>query len=145
MCHSISVVLLWAAIPAAALGCHSPSAPASSVSLGLIDPGGIPGSVSLIVPTTATVGVPASVRVTTWGSSTCTQPDTTIIRVTGLVADITVYDRYAPPGTVCTLDLRGFPRDLTVTFFSTGEATVNLHGRSATGPTTLTATLTVGS
>jgi len=114
-------------------------------SLGIIDPGVFPKSFLFVVPETVAVGAPVPVRFATWGSSTCTQPDRTVVEVVGLMADITPYDRYAPDGTPCLRDLTGFPRKLTLTFSQPGRATVRLHGLSLTdGPATLTDTLTVG-
>ena len=125
---------------AAAMACHSPAGP-FTVSLGLIDPGAGLGAMSLVVPATAIVGVPVPVQASTWGSS-CSQPDRTVIQVTGLLADITLYDR-TPSSGECTRDLRGIARNLSVTFSVPGQATVKLHGRSFTDTTTVSATVTV--
>jgi hypothetical protein len=97
---------------------------------------------SLVVPESAIVGVPASVQASTWGSS-CTQPDRTVTQVIGLLADITLYDRDPPAGTPCARILKGIARNVTVTFSLPGEATVRLHGRSFTDTTTIGASLTV--
>jgi hypothetical protein len=48
--------------------------------------------------------------------------------VSGLLADVTPWDRVAPHGTACTDDLAPFPRDVTLRFDVAGTATVRLHG-----------------
>ena len=140
----VPIALIYACAATAGVACHSAAAPNTLVSLGLVDIDGGSSVAALIVPATGTVGVPTPVTVSTWGSSSCTHPDTTIISVTRLIADITVYDRGEPPETPCTGDLHRFPRDVTVTFLVPGQAAVRLHGRSSSGQTTLSATLTVG-
>jgi len=83
----------------------------------------------LKLPAQATAGTAFQITVTTVGSSSCTRADGADVAVSGLVADVTPWDRVAPEGTACTEDLAAFPRDVTLRFDLEGTATVRLHGR----------------
>ena len=82
---------------------------------------------TLVVPDTVAAGVSFTARVTTFGSSSCTQPDGATVRVAGAVAEITPYDRRATGG-VCTADIHPFPRDVQLRFASPGPAVVRVRG-----------------
>ena len=83
----------------------------------------------LRLPVEAEAGMAFDITVTTVGSSSCTRADGAEVVVSGLVADVTPWDRVAPQGTACTADLAGFPRDVTLRFDVAGTATIRLHGR----------------
>lgn len=83
----------------------------------------------LRLPAQATTGSAFEITVTTVGSSTCTRADGAAVQVSGLVADVTPWDRVAPVGMACTDDLAPFPRTVTLRFDVSGTATVRLRGR----------------
>lgn len=83
----------------------------------------------LQMPAQARAGVAFEITVTTLGSSSCTRPDGATVSVSGLVADVTPWDRIAPAGTACTDDLHPFPRTASVRFDSPGTALIRLHGK----------------
>lgn len=82
----------------------------------------------LQMPAHARAGVAFEITVTTLGSSLCTRADGATVSVTGLVADVTPWDRIAPEGTACTDDLHPFPRAARVRFDTPGSALIRLHG-----------------
>jgi len=94
----------------------------------------------LEMPARAIAGVAFEITVTTVGSGICTRADGASVAVSGLVADVTPWDRLAPARAVCTDDLAPFPRRVTLRFSSPGTATIRLHGR---GGLTYDAVLTV--
>ena len=98
------------------------------------------------VPADIVAGVPFTVTLTTLGSSSCTRADGANRAVVGNMAVITPYDRIAPEGTGCTRDLRGFPRDVTITIAEAGPATIRIIARGIESPVlTYDATVTVRS
>jgi hypothetical protein len=111
--------------------------------VGIVDAGEWSDRQALVASATAQVGVPVPVEASTFGCSSCTEPDSSVVRVEGLVADITLHDRYVPRERTCAADVRAFPRSLVVTFRQAGEATIRLHGRNTHGPITLSRTLVV--
>jgi len=84
----------------------------------------------LQMPAQATAGVPFEITVTTRGSGSCTRADGMTVSVSGMVADVTPWDRVAPEGTMCTDDLAAFPRTATVRFDDPGTGAIRLHGRN---------------
>ena len=79
------------------------------------------------MPATLRRGVAFSATVATVGSSSCTRADGAEVTVTGLLAEVTPYDRKAI-GSVCTPDLAQFPRPVTLRFDQAGDAVVRVHG-----------------
>ncbi|HSJ08862.1 MAG TPA: hypothetical protein VK928_03090 [Longimicrobiales bacterium] len=75
-------------------------------------------------------GRDVTVRVTSYGGG-CHRKGDTVVKVDGLVADITPYDRTAPPGTMCTQPLLSFEHVATVRFDRTGGARIRVHGIDA--------------
>lgn len=105
---------------------------------GLLDPGGwdrVVGAISvteppIALPSSVRRGVPFAAIVTTSGSSSCIRPDGASVRIDGLTAEITPYDRRAPRTTACTADLHPFPRPVELRFDQAGVALIRVHGRS---------------
>ncbi|GMV04502.1 MAG: hypothetical protein AMXMBFR53_07820 [Gemmatimonadota bacterium] len=109
--------------------CSDPAAPGDGWAR---EPGRLMPELSSIqvlqMPTQARAGTAFEITVTTVGSSSCTRPDGATVSVSGLVADVTPWDRIAPEGTACTDDLHPFPRAATVRFDTPGSALIRLHG-----------------
>jgi hypothetical protein len=95
---------------------------------GVVSTGLRAGEQLIGAPDTVTAGVPFTVVVTSFGSSSCTRPDGATLSVDGAVANITVWDRVQVSGG-CTDDLRAFPRDVTVQFSGAGTARIRVTGR----------------
>lgn len=87
------------------------------------------------VPATIFADQPFTVTISTVGSSTCTRADGATVDGEGNTATVTPWDNIAPEGSVCSRDLRPFPRNVTVTFESAGPATLRIRNRSSTGET----------
>lgn len=85
------------------------------------------------VPSAIYAGVPFQVVIHTLGSSSCTVPDGEDVAVSLNAADITPYDRYAPPGRACTADISPIDHAVTLTFRAIGQARIRVHGRSNDG------------
>jgi len=99
---------------------------------------------SLVAPDSARAGVPFTVRVTTFGSSSCTRADGAEVRVAGSVAEIVPFDRHAGGMRACTDDLASFPRDVAIRFDAAGPATVRVRGAALNGtPSVLERTVVV--
>lgn len=110
--------------------------------IGVVDAGGI-GVDALIVPDTVRAGVPFTATVSTFGNS-CIRPDGAVVDVTALVATITPYDIAPPPESICTADVRAFPRPVTLTLPTSGAGLVRLQGRGFRDTTvTIVDTVTV--
>jgi hypothetical protein len=105
---------------------------------GLLDPGGwdrVAGDISvteppIVLPGSVRRGVSFTATVTTFGSSSCIRPDGASVRIDGLTAEITPYDRRAPRNSACTADLHPFPRPVELRFDQAGEALIRVRGRS---------------
>ena len=108
-------------------GCSSVIDPGWEREVGMTGDGGTPPPISL--PASVKRGVAFDATVTTYGSSSCTRADGAEASVRGLVAEVTPYD-LVNRGGICTADLRGFPRTVTLRFDEAGEATVRVNGRS---------------
>ena len=121
---------LGVALGAAALGaCGGPTDADALRVVGVISPGrGAPSAAA--VPDTVRAGVPFEVRVTTYGSGSCTRPDGAAVRVAGLVAEVTPYDREPTRG-ACTDDIAAYPRPAAVRFDVPGQAVVRVIGRAS--------------
>lgn len=117
-------------VVAAALGaCGGPTDADALRVVGVISPGrGAPSAAA--VPHTVRAGVPFEVQVTTYGSGSCTRPDGAAVRVAGLVAEVTPYDREPKRG-ACTDDIKAYPRPAAVRFDAPGPAVVRVIGRAS--------------
>ncbi|HEU0014601.1 MAG TPA: hypothetical protein VFQ45_13005 [Longimicrobium sp.] len=93
---------------------------------------------ALQAPESARVGETFTVRAYSYGSSSCTDPERVDVDRKVRQVEIVPYDRIAPQGTVCTMDLHAFPREIEVRFDVAGEAVVRLRGRSVYGGTAVT-------
>ena len=84
-----------------------------------------------VVPSSARIGEPFTVTVTTEGGG-CRRLDSTDAVVMGDTAIVTPYDAYLTyhDGTACTLDLRPLVHEVTLTFDMAGTKTVLIHARS---------------
>ncbi|HEU4699809.1 MAG TPA: hypothetical protein VFS40_11560 [Gemmatimonadales bacterium] len=98
--------------------------------VGLIAAGGPAGAAVIEGPDTLRVGQGASFTINTFGSSSCTQPDGAAVAVTGLVAEVTPYDRVPRGDTYCTADIGARPHPVTLTFAQPGTAIIRVLGES---------------
>jgi hypothetical protein len=91
-------------------------------------------SAQVAVPSEARAGEPFQVALTTYGGG-CIREDTTEVRVTGLVAEVTPYQLAPREGSSmdCTLELRFDRREVRVVFPERGAATVRIIGVSQPG------------
>lgn len=107
---------------------------------GILEPGGwsrglgmvIDGNLfptSLIAPDVVTKGVPFEVTVSSFGSGSCTRADGYELSATPASAEVRLYDQSAPSGSMCTADLRSFPRILMLQFDQAGTAELRVIGR----------------
>jgi len=120
--------LVLAALTALGVACTGVTEPEWVRVPGLVLSGPPPLS-SLIAPDTVVAGEPFQITVTTFGSSTCTQPDGYDLLLTSSRADIVPFDRTAVGAIVCTDDLHSFPRTLLLTFTTVGQAEIQVEGR----------------
>jgi hypothetical protein len=89
-----------------------------------------PGLRVITAPDTVRVATPFTVTVTTFGSSSCTQPAGATLTVTGLVATITPYDLFSTGGG-CTGDIAPRPHPVKLVFGFAGRATIRVRGYTA--------------
>lgn len=89
----------------------------------------LPHFSSLIAPDAVTRGTPFQITASTFGSSSCTQPDGYEVDALPSAAEVRLYDRLAPSGTACTADFGSFPRTLTLQFDQAGTAEIRVIGR----------------
>ena len=108
--------------------CDGLTAPTTTRVVGVIGLGDS-RTVVLEAPDSMRLGEATQVRVTTYGSGSCTRAAGAELRVTGLVAEITPIDREQRSG-ACTSDLRSYARDVGVRFDVAGVATIRVRGRS---------------
>ncbi|HEY0038838.1 MAG TPA: hypothetical protein VGB66_19235, partial [Longimicrobium sp.] len=87
---------------------------------------------ALVVPEAVSAGVPFTITVATFGSSTCTRAAGAEVRTQGSVAEVVPYDYVATDG-VCTADLRSFPRGVQLRFASAGPGVVRVRGVNGSG------------
>ena len=79
-------------------------------------------------PASVTAGQTFSATIFSYGSSSCTTPDGADVTVTGLIADVTPYDRVPTGNVVCTADFGARPHPITLRFPSAGAAELRVHG-----------------
>lgn len=101
------------------------------------------GTVIIEAPDTVAAGRAFDVTVNTFGSSSCVRAERLDVEVTGSVARLTPYDRVAPSNVACTQDFGAHPHTAPVTFATAGSATLEAHGRVASGDTVVTRTVVV--
>lgn len=99
------------------------------------------------VPTAATAGTPVEITFITLGRG-CTWLGDTEVSTSGLTADVTPYDSVAiqvPKNTVCPANTSPLNHTATLTFPSSGSATVHVHGLAEPGdlPVDVTRTIVV--
>ena len=142
MMRPFPLALAAVAVAGAALlpGCSRSTAPGPAVERrpGVLAHYGDPVRVTL--PERAAVGEPVRVVVTTYGGGCIAQGETEAA-VVGLAADVTPYDYVAvrlPPHGACTMELRLYVHEATLTFAAAGRATVRVHGREVPGGRPLT-------
>ena len=111
--------------------CASPTSPNSVRVVGILD-GGDPDAEVLESPDSARVGIPLVVRVTTYGSGSCTRADGADVTQFAAQADITPRDRELRDR-ACTRDLRPSTRNVTVRFTVAGRALIRVRGRRNDG------------
>ena len=87
------------------------------------------------VPATARAGMPFTVTVNTFGSSTCVRQDGASVAIQGSLAEIIPYDRVPRlgSGAPCTADFSAHPRPVSLQFTTVGPATIRVIGRSVAG------------
>lgn len=112
--------------------CTTGTGPDRVRELGLVIEG-TPPMTSLIAPGTVQRGVPFAVTASTFGSSSCTEPDGYHLDAGATRAEIRLYDLRDPGQTVCTDDLHSFPRQLLLQFNHPGIANVVVIGRDGAG------------
>jgi hypothetical protein len=100
--------------------------------IGVIEIGGAQSSPVQVPEETVQQGVPFTITVVTFGSSSCVRADGAHVQVAGLMAQVTPYDLVAVTG-VCTEDLRPRPREVMLRFDQVGEALVRVLGRTVLG------------
>lgn len=88
---------------------------------------------SLVAPVTVLQGTPFQVTASTFGSSSCTSPDGYQLDAGTTRVEIRLYDRSAPPQSICTADLGRFPRDILLQFDQVGTVQVVVIGRDWDG------------
>lgn len=115
-----------------ALACGDPTGPDGRATPGLLLTGDAPMT-SLVAPETARAGERFDVTVSSFGSGNCTRPARDQVRVTGLRAEIRLYDFQGGAATGCTRDLRQFPRTVRLTFDRPGRAEIVVIGRDGAG------------
>jgi len=90
-------------------------------------------------PDTVTAGTSFVVVVRTFGSSSCTRAAGADVTLSNLMATIVPLDSVPyRRDAVCTMDLRAFPRNVSLTLGPTGLGTVAVTGRGNHGDTTIT-------
>ncbi len=117
---------------ALAVGCSTPTASTDydfARVAGVILPHASFASRVLVAPDSVRAGVPFTVTVSSFGSTTCTRADGATLIVAGVLATIAVWDREQVGG-ACTDDLRQFPRDVSVQLLTAGRATIRVQGRA---------------
>ncbi|HKG91201.1 MAG TPA: hypothetical protein VKA84_04895 [Gemmatimonadaceae bacterium] len=85
---------------------------------------------AIVSPMTARVGVPFTLTINSYGSSSCTRLGNDQVETRGMVADITVLNWEAPDGSPCTRDIRFLPHEIALRFTQAGDATVRVRARS---------------
>jgi hypothetical protein len=90
---------------------------------------------TLQLPDSVAAGIDFTAVVTTYGSSSCTRAADVEIELGEREARLVPYDFMPPPGTPCTRDLRGFPREVVLRFAAPGDAVVRVVGRTFRGDT----------
>jgi hypothetical protein len=122
----------------ASAACVSVTEPDWIVQPGQIGGGGVEAYV-VTGPDTVTAGIPFVVIVQTFGSSSCTRAAGADVTLSSLTATIVPLDSVPyRRDAICTMDLRAFPRNVSVTLRPAGPGTVAVAGRGAHGDTTIT-------
>jgi hypothetical protein len=135
----LSILLLGGCRPAEAPDAEQPAPPAADASADELQrrPATLrfhADSERVEVPGEARAGEPFEIAFTTYGGG-CIREDTTEVRVTGLVAEVTPYQLAPREGSsmICTMELRLTRREVEVVFPGRGTATVRIIGVSQPG------------
>ena len=125
----IRALRIGSALAAAALvaACDGFTSPTTARVIGVIETSD-PRAAVLDAPDSVRVGAAVSVRVTTYGSGSCTRDAGADLRMSYLLAEITPIDRQQTSGP-CTDDLRPYARAVALQFDVAGIATVRVRGR----------------
>lgn len=86
-------------------------------------------------PDTAIAGTSFTIVVSSFGSTSCTEPAGVEMEVGTSIVVITPYDIVAPEGTPCTQDFGAFPRRVDIRLVKPGEAILRLQGKNIAGET----------
>lgn len=123
----------------AACGGSEPSEPAHEQNLGGtperrvgVIAGAGEGAVVIDAPETVPAGVPFTVVVNSFGSSSCVQPDGVESATGAAAATITPYDLVSE-GVPCTKDHAARPHPVTLTFTEPGPARITARGMAPGG------------
>ena len=125
----IRALRIGVTLGAAALvgACDGLTGPTTARVIGVIETSD-PRAAVLDAPDSVWVGAAVSVRVTTYGSGSCTRDAGADLRMSHLLAEITPMDRQQTSGP-CTDDLRSYARAVALRFDVAGVATVRVRGR----------------
>jgi hypothetical protein len=98
---------------------------------------------AVVAPDTVTANAVFSIRVVTFGSSSCTRAAGADVLPLNAVFSIVPMDSVAPGNVVCTQDLRSFPRVVDGSFPLPGKVVVAVSGRAGLADTVLYDTVIV--
>lgn len=107
--------------------CSSSSGPGSSArSLGLLITS-ISSVPTIVIPRPIQAGVPVTIIVNSFGSSSCLKPDGMDVQHTTAGVTLTPWDRVSTSG-ACTDDLAPHPHEARVTFATSGSVQLTVRG-----------------
>jgi hypothetical protein len=110
------------------LGCAEAHAPLQATrSMGLITLPTI-SALPIQVASPIRAGVPATVAVNTFGSSSCITPDGMDVAYAGETINLTPWDLVAAPNVACTDDLHAHRHAASITVARTGTVRLVAHG-----------------
>jgi hypothetical protein len=125
--HHIRQLVTYPVLIVSALGCRIVTSPVESTrEFGVIRYPFL-SSLPIFVTETPRVGVPVTVIVNTYGSSSCIRPDGMDVVYSGREVQLTPWDRISRAG-ACTDDLAAHPHHATLTFAEPGPATITARG-----------------
>ena len=129
----IAVLVASALLEVLGTGCTSQPTAKSVIEVGIASFSGDQAR-NIAVPSSATIGAPVAVTISTEGDG-CFSVDSTDVSPTSQGFLVTPYDRdlIPPPGQGCTLELDYLPHQATVTFPTAGSMTITLHVRKPQG------------
>jgi hypothetical protein len=139
-------ILLGLLASAAACSSGPDLGPDALVVIGTIQ--GMPSQTLVVTPAPLVAGQATQVIVNSFGSSSCTEPDHATVTQDSMEATVTPYDRVAPAGTRCAIDVAPQPHPIALRYASAGTATLHVVGYRLNATTgvrldTVTVSLTV--